>query len=165
MNALSYFAQFLTAAQVNATCAFYGYLLELAVKAWAGKRLAISSAGRVDLSAVIDGKLRRLEVKQNGGDFRHSGKGSSYIAYAIYIDPSKPLTAQLGYVMPMSVFRETGTALNFIRDEKADSKGNSKMALQTLWNYSKDDFHGRKAEKLMDAWEAAGAIPFKEFFK
>lgn len=165
MNILSVFAQYLTPAQVNAMCAFYGYLLELAVKSWAGKPLVISSAGRVDLSVMIDGKLRRLEVKQNGGDFRHSCKGSSWIAYAVYIDPSKPLKGQLGYVMPMSVFREIGTALNFIRDEKVDSKGNSKMALQTLWNYSKNDFHGRKAEKLMDAWEEAGAIPFKEFFK
>ena len=162
---LVYFIQYLSTQQLNAVDALNGYLLELAVKAWAGKKLAVSSAGHVDLSVMIDGKVRRLEVKQNGGDFRSAGKGSTWIAYAVYIEPGKPLSEQFGYVMPMETFREIGYQLNLIRSEKTDSKGNSKMSLQTLYNYSKADFHGKKAFKLADAWENAGAIPFKEFFK
>ena len=165
MFALSYFIQFLSSAQLNAVDAINGYLLELAVKAYYGKTLTVSPAGRVDLSAVIGGKLRRLEVKQNGGDFRTAGKGSSWIAYAIYIEPGKPLSEQFGYVMPMETFREIGYELNLIRSEKTDSAGHTKMSLQTLYNYSKADFHGKKAFKLADAWEDAGAIPFKEFFR
>lgn len=162
---LIYYYQFLSDAQKNATDALFGYLLELAVKDFFNRPLVISSAGRIDLSAVINGKLRRLEVKQNGGDFRTAGKGSSYIAYSIYIDVNKPLSEQFGYVMPMSVFRECGNALNLIRSEKTDSAGHSKMSLQTLYNYKKNDYHGAKAFKLSALWEENGAIPFKEFFK
>ena len=142
-----------------------GYLLELAVKDYADKPLSISKPGRVDISLRIAGKLRRVEVKQNGGDFRYNCKGSSYIAYAVYINPDKPLSEQFGYVMPLSVFKTCGYALNHIRTEKTDSAGHTKMALQTLYNYKKSDFHGAKAFKLSAMWEEAGAIPFKEFFK
>jgi len=162
---LGNYSQFLSAEQLSATDAINGYLLELAVKDYCGKKLVISKAGKVDLSVKIDGRLRRLEVKQNGGDFRYQCKGSSFIAYAVYIDSNKPLSGQFGYVMPMEVFRQCGYALNHIRKEKTDSKGNAKMSLQTLYNYSKDDFHGAKAFKLSAMWEEMGAIPFKEFFQ
>lgn len=155
----------LTEQQRNAVDAINGYLLEYAVKDYAHKKLAISKPGKVDLSLPIDGKLRRVEVKQNGGDFRYNCKGNSYIVYAVYIDGNKPLREQFGYVMPMEVFRTAGYTLNHIRTEKKDSKGNVKMSLQTLYNYSKQDFHGAKAFKLSALWEEMGAIPFKEFFK
>ena len=164
MNLNEYKAN-LTPEQLNATDAINGYLLEYAVKDWAHKRLAISKPGKVDLSLPINGKLRRVEVKQNGGDFRFNCKGCTYIAYAVYIDGEKPLAGQFGYVMPMEVFKTAGYALNHIRAEKKDSKGNVKMSLQTLYNYSKQDFHGAKAFKLSALWEEMGAIPFKEFFK
>lgn len=165
MKTLAYYYQFLTEAQRNATDAIFGYLLELAVKDFFNRPLVISPAGKVDLSAVIAGKVRRLEVKQNGGDFRTAGKGSSIIAYAVYVDINKTLAEQFGYVMPMTVFRECGNALNLIRSEKTDSAGHTKMSLQTLYNYKADDFHGKKAFKLADAWEESGAVTFKEFFK
>ena len=165
MKNLNTYLANLTPEQLNATDAINGYLLELAVKDYAGKKLAISPAGKLDLTLTIDGKTRRVEVKQNGGDFRHNCKGSSYIAYAVYIDGNKPLKDQFGYVMPMTVFRECGCKLNHIRSEKTDSKGNSKMSLQTLYNYKAGDFHGAKAFKLSALWEEAGAISFKDFFK
>lgn len=164
MKTLETYRNNLTAEQENAVDAINGYLLELAVKDYFGKTLAISKPGKVDITATIDGHSRRMEVKQNGGDFRYNCKGNSYIAYAVYIEPGKPLREQFGYVMPMKVFRECGYALNHIRAEKVDSKGNTKMALQTLYNYKKDDFHGAKAFKLSAMWEAAGAVSFKDFF-
>lgn len=164
MKTLNQYLDNLTPEQRNAVDAIPGYLLEYAVKDYYHKPLIISKPGKVDITATIDGHARRMEVKQNGGDFRYNCKGNSYIAYAVYINPNKPLREQFGYVMPMSVFKACGYALNHIRTEKTDSKGNTKMALQTLYNYKKGDFHGAKGFKLADAWEAAGAIPFKEFF-
>ena len=161
---LNDYFDFLTDEQRNNACGLLGYLLELAVKDYAHKPLEISKPGKVDISLTIDGKLRRVEVKENGGDFRYGCKGNSYIAYAVYIDGDKPLREQFGYVMPMSVFREVGAELNHIRNEKHDRNGVNKMALQTLYNYKKGDYHGAKAWKLSAMWEAAGAIPFKDFF-
>ena len=164
MERLGNFRRFFTAEQERATDAHMGYLLEYAVKAYGGAAMKISEPGKTDLRFEIDGKRRYVEVKQNGGDFRHACKGNSYIFYAIYIDENKPLREQFGYVMPMKVFKAVGAELHLFRSEKKDSKGNVKMSLQTLYNYSKQDFHGAKAFKLADAWEAAGAIPFKDFF-
>lgn len=165
MKKLYQYRENLTEEQKNATDALNGYLLELACKDYAHKPLKISEPGKVDLSFMINGKLRRVEVKQNGGDFRSYCKGSSFIAYAVYIEPDKTLREQLGYIMPMKTFIECGEKLNHIRESKTDSRGNIKMSLQTLYVYSKNDFHGKKAFKLMDLWEEAGAIPFKDFFK
>ncbi|MBO7716968.1 MAG: hypothetical protein J6S85_25605 [Methanobrevibacter sp.] len=165
MNTLDSYLVNLTAEQLRATDAINGYLLELAVKDYFHKPLVISKPGKLDLTATIDGKARRMEVKQNGGDFRYNCKGCSYIAYAVYIEPGKPLSEQFGYIMPMSVFKAVGYALNHIRTEKTDSAGHTKIALQTLYNYRKGDFHGAKAYKLADMWEQAGAITFKDFFK
>lgn len=164
MKTINQYLDNLTPEQRNAVDAIPGYLLEYAVKDYYHKPLVISKPGKVDITATIDGHACRMEVKQNGGDFRYNCKGNSYIAYAVYIDPNKPLREQFGYVMPMSVFKACGYALNHIRTEKTDSKGNTKIALQTLYNYKKGDFHGAKGFKLADAWEAAGAIPFKDFF-
>ena len=165
MKTLNTYKDNLTVEQLNATDAINGYLLELAVKDYYNKPLSISKPGKLDLTATVDGKARRMEVKQNGGDFRYNCKGCSYIAYAVYIEPDKPLSEQFGYVMPMTVFKTVGYALHHIRTEKQDSAGHTKMALQTLYNYSKADFHGAKAFKLSAMWEEAGAIPFKDFFK
>ena len=165
---LSYYAQFLTPEQANDPCGYNGYLLELAVKDFYGRPLVISPRGHLDLSGDVFGHLRRLEVKSNGGDFYNAGKGSSYILYATYIDPDQDLRHQDGCLIPMSLFREVGYALNHIRSEKRykDSKGEVKvkMSLQTLYNYSKRDYHGRKAEKLHDAWIEGGAVDFIDFF-
>ena len=162
---LCFFEQFFTAEQARATDARKGYLLELAIKSYFGADMNISDPGKRDLKVSIDGHMRFIEIKQNGGDFRHACKGSSYIMYCIYIDENKPLCEQFGYVMPMTTFKAVGAELNFFRSEKKDKAGNVKMSLQTLYNYKKDDFHGAKGYKLADAWEAAGAIPFKEFFR
>lgn len=165
MEKLGNFRRFFTEAQERAIDAHPGYLLEYAVKAYSGAAMKISEPGKTDLRFEIDGKLRYVEVKQNGGDFRHACKGNSYIMYAIYIDENKPLSGQFGYVMPMSVFKAIGGGpLHHIRSVKKDRSGLEKMSLQTLYNYKKGDFHGAKAYKLADAWEGAGAIPFKEFF-
>ena len=164
MKTINQYLNNLTPEQRNAVDAIPGYLLEYAVKDYYHKPLVISKPGKVDITATIDGHARRMEIKQNGGDFRYNCKGNTYIAYAVYIDPNKSLREQFGYVMPMEIFKACGYALNHIRTEKTDSKGNTKMALQTLYNYKKGDFHGAKGFKLADAWEAAGAIPFKEFF-
>lgn len=170
MFPLSFYLAFLTPEQLANACALYGYLLELAIKdyrdsyAHDASRLVISKAGHVDLSLMIDGKLRRVEVKQNGGEFRHLCRGSSYIAYAIYIEPDLPLRQQFGYVLPMRDFKTAGASVNLFRYDKEDGDGYRKLALQTLYNYKAGDFHGRKAEKLADALETLGAIPFKEFF-
>lgn len=164
MLTLESYSAVLTPEQKNAIDARNGYLLELAIKDYYHKKLVISKPGKLDLQIAVDGHKRNCEVKQNGGDFRFECKGNSYIAYCVYIEPGKDLRHQLGYVMPMTVFKSAGYALNHIRKEKLDSKGNCKMALQTLYNYTKADFHGKKAFKLIDMWEADGAIAFKDFF-
>ena len=68
---LNDYFDFLTDEQRNNACGLLGYLLELAVKDYAHKPLEISKPGKVDISLTIDGKLRRVEVKENGGDFRY----------------------------------------------------------------------------------------------
>ena len=84
--------------------------------------------------------------------------------YAVYIDPEKTLREQFGYTMPMDIFREIGLSLGHVRAHKVSKEHEDIEALQTLYVYSKADFLGRKAFKLADAWETAGAVPFKEFF-
>lgn len=166
---LSYYLQFLTEDQRNDACAWRGYLLELAVKDYYGKPLVISPPGTLDLSGMVFDHLRRLEVKSNGGDFYNAGKGSSFILYAVFVDPDLDLRHQEGYLIPMEVFRKAGYALHHIRTEKhyRNKKGELKvkMSLQTLYNYTSADYHGRKAEKLTDLWLEGGAIDFKSFFK
>lgn len=164
MEKLNYYYNFLTEEQKRAKDAINGYLLELAVKDYYGLPLVISKAGKRDLKITVNGKVHYCEVKQNGGDFRFECRGSSYIAYSVYIEPEKDLRHQLGYLMPMTVFKSAGYALNHIRKEKLDSKNNCKMSLQTLYDYAKADFHGKKAFKLIDMWEADGAVAFKDFF-
>lgn len=164
LPALIYYVQFLTPEQAANTCGFYGYLLELAVKDFFGKPLVISPTGKRDISFIHDGKRRYMEIKENGGDFINQCKGSSLIAYSVFIDINKPLNEQFGYVMPLSAFKECGYKLNHIRKEKVDKDGYNKMSLQTLYNYSKADFHGAKAFKLSALWEESGAVTFKEFF-
>jgi len=162
---LSYYAQFLNPEDIR-SFGYLGCLLELAIKDFFGLPLVISPAGKPDLKAVIyDGKAHYIESKENGGDFYNACKGTGIMCYAIYIDENKTLPEQFGYVMPMSVFRSAGYALNHIRSEKIDKNGYKKMALQTLYNYKEDDFHGKKAFKLIDLWEDGGAITFKDCFK
>lgn len=165
MKNLGDYVAYFTEAQLRAHDSFWGYLLEYAVKDYAHAPMVISEPGKTDVRMVIDGKLRHVETKQNGGDFRHACKGNSYIAYAVYIDVNKPLREQFGYVMPMKLFKEIGGGpLHHIRSVKKDRSGLEKMSLQTLYVYKSDSFLGAKGYKLADAWEAAGAIPFKEFF-
>ena len=165
MKKLGEYYAYLTEEQKNAKDALYGYLLELAVKDYCGKKLVISKPGHIDVSMNVNGVLRRIEIKQNGGDFRHLCKGNSYVAYAVFIDPEADLAHQLGYFIPMPVFREAGFALNHIRAEKkCKADGVYKTALQTLYNYKQASFHGVKAFKLIDMWEAGGAITFKDMF-
>lgn len=165
MEKLGYYEKFFTERENNAKDARCGYLLELAVKDYFGLPLEISKPGKTDITVEINGHKRKAEIKQNGGDFRHACKGNSFIFYAVYIDESKTLAEQFGYIMPMTVFKKAGAELKHIRDTKTDSKGLEKMSLQTLYNYSKGDFHGAKAFKLADRWEELEAVSFKEFFK
>ena len=144
--------------------AYHGFLLEYAIKWYGGITLKISDIGKPDCKLTINGQNRIVEIKQNGGNFYSACKGSSFIAYCVFIDPEKSLKEQFGYIMPMGDFKVCGAALNHIRSEKRD-RGAVKMALQTLYDYKKADFHGTKAFKLADMWEEAGAIPFKDFFK
>lgn len=162
---LAYYVSFINPELLANTCGLYGYVLELAIKDYFHKPLTISKSGHVDLSIPFNGQLRRLEVKQNGGEFRHYCKGSTIIAYSTFVDMGKPLNEQFGYIMEMSTFKECGFSLKHIRSEKPDGHGGTKMALQSLYNYSKGDFHGAKAFKLSELWESCGAIPFKDFFK
>ena len=158
---------YLTPEQLNATHALMGYLLELAVKDFFGLQLVISKPGSNDLWRVpIHGALRVVEAKENGGDFRHYGLGNSFIFYAVFIDPSKDLRGQLGYLIPMRTFRTAGDDLHHIRHDKKDRKGNSKVSLQGLYNYKQGDYHGVKAFKLIDRWtEDIETETFKEFFQ
>lgn len=166
---LSFYRQFLTPDQLANTCAIQGFLLELAIKDFRDNykhdpaRLVISKAGHVDLSLIIDGKLRRVECKENGGEFRNYCRGSSYMAYAVYIDEDKPLAGQFGYIAPRADFIAAGDSVNLFRSKKDNGKY-MKLSLQTLYVYKQADFHGKKAFKLADALEDAGAITFKEFF-
>ena len=164
MENLVAFISFLSDSQINATCALFGYLLELAVKSFFGMPMTISPAGKPDITIPINGKNRRTEIKQNGGDFRSNCKGESYIAYCVYVDINKPLNQQFGYIVKKSVFIDCANQVNMIR-EKTDSKGYKKTSLQTVYNYKLNDFHGSKGYKLADLLEQHGAIPFKEFFK
>ena len=160
---LSFYARFLSDSELRNTCGYYGYLLELAIKDFFGLPLVISDPKKHDLRITLDGKKRFVEVKENGGNFYNLCRRDSFIFYAVYIDVNKPITGQFGYFMPLSVFRSCGFELKHIRTEKRD--GNEiKTALQTLYNYSKGDFHGAKAFKLSTLWEENGAISFKEFF-
>ena len=154
----------LTETERNNTCGYYGIILEYACKWYNGQKLEIAKPGKPDLRFVVDGKKRVVEVKENGGNFYTCGKGNTFIFYAVYIDMEKMLKDQFGYVIPMPAFREAAAAFNHIRSEKKD-RGLTKMALQTLYNYSKGDFHGTKALKLAAMWEELGAISFKDFFK
>lgn len=161
---LKEFEKLLTVKELANPNGYHGFLLEYAVKWYSGQVMKIADIGKPDCKLTISGKNRIVEIKQNGGNFYSACKGSSFIAYAVFIDPEKTLREQFGYIMPMGDFKMCGTALNHIRGEKRD-RGAVKMALQTLYDYKKADFHGTKAFKLADMWEEAGAIPFKDFFK
>lgn len=145
------------------SCSALGLALELAVKDFFGLPLDISKARGIDIVATIDGKRRFVEVKSNYSPLSEAVDRSSIMVYCFGVQPEKPLCEQWGYVLAKKDFMEIGKSLNHITIKK-NSKGRPETVTQTVWNNKKQQPHGAKAYKLEDAYIAAGAVSFGEFF-
>ena len=166
MKALSYYEQFIPEDRKNTLkTTLCGYCLELSIKDYLGLPLVLSPAGKVDVTMPINGKNRKTEIKQNGGDWRNNCKGESFVAYCPYVDLDKPLNQQFGYIVVKTAFVRCAEKVNLIRHGKKDSKGYSKDSLQTVYNYKLNQFHGAKAFKFTALLEdETNALTFKEYF-
>lgn len=147
------------------SCSVLGLALELAVKDFYGLPLNISGRKGIDIIFTDDdGNKRFMEVKSNSSPIGNAVNRSSVMAYAFFIDVNKTLDNQYGYVMDKKIFLEIGYKLNHIKNGTSAGGKAKCIKTQTVYNYSKNEFHGAKAFKLEDEYLNVGAIPFSEFF-
>ena len=174
---LSHFAEMVKNGEVRYTgtrkvvkanaCSIRGYALELAVKAHYGLPLTISKARSNDIIFADENGARHfMEVKSNSSPIDGCLGRSSVMAYVFGVSLDKPLTEQWGYVLPLKSFMAIGTAMGHIKSgTTAGGAAEVEYKTQTVWNNSKGEPHGTKAYKLEDAYQASGAVSFKEWFK
>ena len=144
-----------------------GLALELAVKDYYGLPLAISRANSNDI-VYRDSAERRhfMEVKSNSSPLDGCIGRSGTMAYVFGVRLEKTLAEQWGYVMPTKLFMTIGFELKHIKQGTTNGgRAEVEYKTQTVWNNSKQEPHGTKAYKLEDAYQAAKAKPFKEWFK
>ena len=128
---------------------FLGKCLELAVKDWYHRPLTLSPAGYCDIRIGS----RNTEVKSGAGGLGSYGrkllKGSGMVLYIPVLLPDYPLDKQQGYVMERSDFIEALEEAGAIRP-----KDGHRITIQTFWNHSKNKPHGRKLDKMIEAFES-----------
>lgn len=147
-------------------CNLRGYALELAVKDYYGLELSICREHANDVVFRDEDDRRHfMEVKSNSSPIDGVLNRSSVISYAFFINLDATLAEQNGYVMPLKKFMDIGMSLGHIKSGTV--KGGSvhvEYKTQTVYNYSKMEFHGKKAFKLADAYVQAGAVSFEDWF-
>lgn len=121
---------------------------------------SISTAGKTDIKY---GKY--YEVKQNGGVMKYHDStkmfvGSSRVIYATHV--SYTVVAETEETISLTV--DLTTTDMFVLDKKAfikfltttegfckENKQRNEINIQTMYNYKKDAYHGRKG-KILEAW-------------
>lgn len=146
-------------------CNLKGLSLELAVKDYYNLPLEISNAHGIDIIFQLNGKRTFAEVKSNGSPIAIACSRSSYMMYVFGVDLNKPLNGQWGYVVNKSSFMTIGKKLGHIKQGTTAGGRVDCVKTQTVWNNSKNAPHGTKAYKLEDAYIAAGANSFEEWFR
>ena len=127
----------------------YGKAFEIAVKQMLGKKACVSACGKTDLRY---GKY--YEIKTGAGVLDYTGTGnamcygSTMVIYAPVVNENDLLETE-AFVMTRKVFLETLESLGMIR-HKVSTAGTETLSIQTFWNRSKNQPHGKKYEKMID---------------
>lgn len=147
-------------------CNIRGLALELAVRDYFDLPLVIGTQRQNDIVFRDEDDRRHfMEVKSNSSPLDGILNRSSMISYAFFVDLDRPLNEQMGYVLKLKKFMDIGLSLGHIKS--GTTKGGEvavEYKTQTVYNYSKMEFHGKKAFKLAEAYAQAGAQSFEEFF-
>ena len=139
-----------------------GNALELAVKDFYHRPLRLSPAGKCDVRIGT----RNCEIKQGAGELGSpDGKlchGSGLVLYVPVLIEDQPLLRQEGYVLERDVFIEALASVPGLIRYKSDR---NRVTIQTFWNRTTWEPHGRKLDLMIQALEAAGAEPLEEFLQ
>ena len=153
------------------SCSVFGFALELAVKDYYGLPLVISRQRGIDVITEVNGKRTFIEVKSNSSPLAIGVSRSSLMCYACFVDINKPLNRQKGYVINRSDFVDIGIKLNHIKTGTSNYRANNGkpsfntcLKTQTVYNYSKGEYHGKKWFKLEDEYIEHGGISFRDWF-
>lgn len=131
-------------------CGRFGKSTEMGLKAYLHLAVKVAKAGQTDLRK----KGIRYEVKTGAGELGSVGgklvKGSSMVVFVPVVNESIEVEKQEGFVMSRELFLEILDSCGLIR-EKTATNGTRKVTIQTFWNRSKNQPHGKKYGLLLDA--------------
>ena len=145
-----------------------GDCLELALHDLVGDDLAVSARGVVDIRLKVSAKVKtcnKVEIKSGAGQIPHNLKGNSYIVYCPVVDLEKTILEQEAFIMPREVFIQCLQDSGCYRESKRTTAGSYTEAIQTFWNNAKNEPHGKKYYKLLDALYASECLTLQEFFE
>lgn len=152
-------------------CGAYGIATEKAVKEALHLLVKVSRQGRTDVRK----NFTCYEIKTGAGELGNKGekllKGSTMVVYIPLPLESKDGTldikAQEGFVMSREIFLSTLENIKMLREKKPTS-GKQKITIQTFWNRSKMQPHGRGYFKMLDAFyelEGQGVTTLTEWLE
>jgi hypothetical protein len=132
-------------------CGIYGKATEVNIKAILHLAEKVARAGQTDL------RKNRVcyEIKTGAGELGNVGgklvKGSSMVIYIPVVNEQLTVLQQEGFVMSRELFLETLENCGMIR-EKTATNGTRKITIQTFWNRSKNQPHGKGYARMLDAF-------------
>ena len=142
-----------------------GDCLELGIHAVTDGKIFVRPQGVVDLKLKISASIKtynKIEIKSGAGQIPHNLKGNSYIIYCPVVDLEKDIYHQEAFVLPRKIFIECLKASGCYRESKRTTSGSYTEAIQTFWNNSRNEPHGRKYFKLLDALYESGCPTLQE---
>lgn len=126
--------------------------VEIAIKAYYGKELKMSPAGKTDLRIGS----RNAEVKTGAGELGSLGdrllKGSGMVVYIPVLLLDYPITMQDGYVLERNDFLDALDEAGAIRT-KTSTAGTRRVTIQTFWVAKDNKPHGRLLDRMLNAFD------------
>lgn len=148
------------------SCNLRGFALELAVADYYGQPLEISNVGQMDIIFYDEeGRKHFMEVKSNSSPLDGVLNRSKYISYVPFVDLDGTLSEQIGYVIKLKKFFDIGMSNGHIKP--GTTRGGAytvEYKTQTVYNYSKMAFHGKKWFKLAELYAQNGGLRFDEWY-
>lgn len=144
-----------------------GCAFELAIKEALGKKAEVSPAGQSDFTF----NRKHYDSKQNGSILQYAPnakyiKGSSRVIYATHIahkvlaEDAATITIHVDLGATELFVVDKVDFVNFLLNTKGMSKYNKEreqVNIQTVYNYSKDAYHGKKGYAL-EEWCAENML-------
>jgi hypothetical protein len=132
-------------------CGIYGKATEMAIKEFLHLKVKVARQGQTDMRKA----KTCYEIKTGAGELGNIGgklvKGSTMVIYIPVVNENRSIDEQEGFVMSREMFLETLENCGMIR-EKTATNGTRKITIQTFWNRSKNQPHGKGYARMLDAF-------------